>query len=264
MEAKIEGYGYREVRMKEFRALFSGAALVLMTGSLAFAGTPELFLQSGASTVTCAVTGGGCIVLGSSAQYTDANFAGWNIHLAFGESSSPSIVPFGLDLTSLTAACVGGGTCADLQIWLSATDFTTPSLGFTNTSSVTSAVGAASTTQYAWDDPGNRIFGSKAGTGVGPIVAPLVNDGAHFIGSVGPLTTGGSGVSVVGGGPELGTGAHLYSLTIEDVFKGCTGANCVFYSADGAITGVPEPGAVVLFGTVVALCASKLRRRRAS
>jgi hypothetical protein len=230
--------------MNAFKALILCVALVLMTGSAALASTPELFLETGATSVT--VVGGAGTV-----TYNNTDFGGWDIQLVFGDSNSPSDVPFGIDITSLEAACDSGHACSDLDIWLSDTGFTSSATSFTNTYSLTSDSGSASTTQYAWDDPSDAIFGTTG------------SDGANYIGKVGPLSAGGTGGSVTGGGPETGT--PPYSLTLEDVFAGCRSNSCVFYSSDGAISGsVPEPGAVVLFGTVLTLCASKLRRRRAS
>jgi hypothetical protein len=49
-----------------------------------------------------------------------------------------------------------------------------------------------------------------------------------------------------------------YSLTLDQVF---TATNNGLFSVDGSVSSVPEPGAVMLFGTVLALCASRLRRR---
>jgi hypothetical protein len=54
-----------------------------------------------------------------------------------------------------------------------------------------------------------------------------------------------------------------YSLTLDQVFT-ATGTDALSFSVDGSVSSVPEPGAVMLFGTVLALCASKLRRRRSS
>jgi hypothetical protein len=236
--------------MNGFRTLIPAAALVLMTGSLALADAPELFLSSGAANSG--------VVVGSSGEvtYSNSNLGGWNVSLVFAISNSPTLLPVGIDITSFSAACVGGGTCAALDVWASDVGYTQATTSFTNTYSLTADSTHASTTQQAWDDPSNNFFGSASGM-------PPVTDGAHNIGTVGPLSSGGTGGQVKGGGPESGTPA--YSLTLEDVFAGCTGVNCVSYSSDGAVTsGVPEPGAVVLFGTVLALCATKLRRRRAS
>jgi hypothetical protein len=251
---KLKGGG--KIPMSRFSVLLLAAALALMTGPMAFADAPELYISSGTANSGVVGIGGS----GGTVFYKNSNLGGWNIQLVFGASNSPSDIPFGIDISTLTAACVGGGACAPLDIWLSDINFTQPSGSFLNTYSLTSVSGSASTTQSAWDDPMNNFFGST--TPPSPNEAPPVNDGANFIGMVGPLTAGGTGGSESGGGPESGT---PYSLTLEDIFAGCTGTSCVFYSSDGAITGgVPEPGAVVLFGTVLTFCASKLRRRRAS
>jgi hypothetical protein len=217
------------------------AALALVAVNMAFADIPQLNLQVGANPVTNVVGSG------NSASYNNTNFFGWNLMVVFGNSNSPGLVPYGLDITSLSAACVGGGSCGTLTIDLSDTGFTTASPSFRTFYSSTQTGGAASTTQTAWDDPNNLMFGTT-----------------NLIGTVGPITGAGGSGTASGGGPEVGGATHPYSLTIQDVFTGCSGENCVSYSTDGNITGVPEPAAVVLFGSVLALCASKFRRRRAA
>jgi hypothetical protein len=236
--------GKRGIRMNGLKVFLTGAAMALVVAQVSFADAPELCVFTG--TGVCAASGADSSGIvsgaGGSVTYSNADLGGWTISIVFGESNSPAIKPFGLDITSLSAACSDSHGCSALNLELSDINFTTPSVTFTNSYSLTTASGAASTSQSAWDDPSNSFFGM-----------------AHAIGTVGPLTGVGGG-SVSGGGPET---ASPYSLTIDDTFAGCGGASCVFYSSDGALTGgVPEPAAVALFGTVLALCASKLRRRR--
>jgi hypothetical protein len=219
------------------KGLLVCASLVVF-GQMAFA-TPELNLISGANNTTV-------VGIGSTVSYSNTNFNGWNITVVVGASNSPNLTGgaglFGLDITSLTATCVVGSCSANpLDIYLSDTGFTQAvgAGGFTTTYSSTQTGG--STSETAWDSTANTIF--TQGT---------------LIGTVGPFTSSGVG-SVKGGGPA---GPSPYSLTIEDVFN-ANGAAASF-STDGNIASVPEPGTVILFGSALVLCASKLRRRQKS
>jgi len=217
------------------------ATLTILMGQMAFADVPQLNLKVGANPVTNVVGSG------NSVSFTSTNFFGWTLNIVFGASNSPGLVPYGIDLTSLSAAC-GIASCGQLTIQLSDTGFTQPSPSFKTFYSSSDTGSTASTTQTAYDDPNNVIFGTT-----------------NLIGTVGPLLGPGGSGTAQGGGPEVGGVAHPYSLTINDVFAGCSsGVGCVSYSSDGNITGVPEPGAVVLFGSVLAICASRLRRRKSA
>lgn len=200
-------------------AIGAGCALC---GANAFA-TPELELTSGASNTTI-------VGSGSSVSYSNTNFDGWDITLVFGNSNSPTLSPFGLDITNLNATCVGSGGCSKdtLTVELSDTGFTTPvgTNGFLNSYSLTGATGSPSTTQTAYFDTTNTILTTPAGGLICSITL-----------------TGTSGNSCVGGGPA---GPSPYSLTLVDTFA--PGTN-VSYSSDGNIvTKVPEPASLVLFG----------------
>ena len=105
---------------------------------------------------------------------------------------------------------------------------------YSTTMTVTS--GTASTSESAYFSNANTLFTEST-----------------LIGTVGPFNATGSG-SATGG---IGSVAP-YSLTLDQVFN--SGGSAIF-SSDGSVASVPEPGAVMLFGTVLALCASKLRRR---
>jgi hypothetical protein len=112
--------------------------------------------------------------------------------------------------------------------------------------SVTDTGAAASTTQNAWVNLNNAIFGTQ-----------------NLIGSVGPFI--GAGALAGTSSANVLAGPALYSLTLEQIFThtGIAGSSIAF-SSDGNITGsVPEPGAIVLFGTVLVWGATRLRRRTA-
>jgi hypothetical protein len=220
------------------RLLGLGVLLGALFANAAFA-TVELKLVSGGTMLI--VVGADGDVSYKTPKLT--TFNGWTISMAAGSSYSPSTTPFGLDEYTLTVK--GGGT-SELDVYLSDTGFNVPvsAGGFMSTfSATTTGNKLALTSQKAWVDPGNAIFGTSA---------------AGFIGTVGPFApTGGKGT--VAGGEA---GGPLYSLTLEQIFK--TGGGVVSFSADGNITTVPEPASVVLFGTMLVLCASRMRRRRVS
>jgi opacity protein-like surface antigen len=245
------------------KKLFLGVFIALAIASAAFAtSTDELMLCiNGASCITVLDT-----TNSNSITYANANFHGWNLQVIFGTSGSNANVQPALELTSLTATCVstkglGCGTNT-LDVLYSDINFNVPTTPgqWSNqySTTITAAAGrAGSTSELAWVDTANTIFGTPAG-------------GA--IPTVGPFTGTNSGTTL--GGP--GTTTSPYSVTVEQIFSDnssctttkapfCTGSGLTF-SSDGSVSGspVPEPTAIILFGTVVALCTSRLRRRRAS
>jgi hypothetical protein len=171
---------------------------------------------------------------------------GWTISITSGTSASPSDLPFGLDISSFTATCTGlpGAGCStqSLDIQFSDINFSPASPAFVTGYSLTSLTGTGSTSESAYYSNSDDLFAETT-----------------LIGAVGPLT--GVGGSTVSGG--VGSVAP-YSLTLDQVFAADTSSAAVDYSVDGQISSVPEPGAVILFGTVLVFCASRLRRRRLS
>jgi len=229
-------------------------SLSLAFGVAAFADTTdELKLISGSNTLIVTDNGAGDFnPSNGTISYGNTDFNGWDISVTSGTSRSPGLSPFGLDLTSLTATCEGAGAastdgaaspCASdpLQIWFSDIDFNVhvPANDFMTTFSSTQT-GGGSVSETSWFAMTNVIFGQ-----------------ARLIGTVGPLTSSGGGSAT--GGPVATT--EPYSLTMEEVFN-ANGSNPVSFSVDGNVTAVPEPGAIVLFGTVLMLCAIGFRRRK--
>jgi len=219
------------------KRLLFGAALAVLTGALATAGTstPELTVASGASTAS--VTGAA-----GSVSYSSANFAGWDITIIAGASNSPGLTPFGLDLTALSAECLAA-SCSTLTVDLSDIGYTQNAPGLTVGYSATDTGAAASTSETGYYSTGNTYFATSS-----------------KVGTVGPFAGGGTFAgSVVGPGPGSAT---PYSLTLVNTFAGCSGSGCASYSSDSDITAVPEPASVTLFGAVLVFCASRLRRRK--
>jgi len=223
------------------RKLLLVAAIALVCSSMALAtNTDELALVStGATTIVVLDTSIG----GNSITYSDADFNGWDIEFTAGVSTSPNTEIPALDLTSLTATCGGLDvkTCAanPLEIWYSDTGFTTAVNGLTTFYSAT-VEGGGSTSQIAYGDPTDTIFGTTV-----------------TIGTVGPLASpGGSGTATLTGS----YGPSPYSLSLEQVFTD-TGKGAVTFSVDGSLSDVPEPTSIVLFGTILSLGGFAFRRK---
>jgi len=237
------------------KTLTLAVSLSLTLGLAAYGDTTdELKLISGSNTLIVADNGAGDFNSSNGTiSYGNIDFNGWDISVTSGTSESPGLSPFGLDLTSLTATCEGGGTSAGkgasdpcsadpLQIWYSDVNFGVhvPANDFMTTFSSTQT-GGGSVSESAWFAMTNVLFGQ-----------------AHLIGTVGPFTSSGVG-SATGGGVAT---TEPYSLTQEEVFN-ANGSNPVSFSVDGNVTAVPEPTGIVLFGTVLLLCAIGFRRRLA-
>ncbi len=235
---------------------------VLLAVVLAVSASCMAFATSTDQLEVC-INGGSCVVIadtaltdpagpgGGEVEYSNANFHGWNLQVILGSSNSPDNVDPALDVTSLTATCllkgVNGCGSNPLDVIYSDVGFTVPAVQWKNDYSTTISGGSGSTTQLAWVDTSNTIFGMPGGGAVG---------------AVGPFNASNAGFTL--GGPVTTTSP--YSLTLEQIFtdSGKKSATGVTFSSDGALSGVPEPGALILFGTVVVMCASKLRRRIAS
>jgi hypothetical protein len=234
---------------------------VLGMGTASATTTDELMLSSGGLTAT--ITDGGACTSGNTGcaslsgdtspvpgtTEVAGSINGWSIYIAGGSSNSPNVTPFGLDVFSLTATCAGlgcsSGPGGTLDILYSDINFDVPigANGFEADYSATITGSGGSTSSSAYFSNDNAIFGEQT-----------------LIGTVGPLTATGSGISHGGSIAAVPN----YSMTIEEAFTASTTA--VVFSVDGNLTqgAVPEPSAVILFGTVLVLFTSKLCRHRAS
>ena len=161
------------------------------------------------------------------------SLGGWKISVTSGTSNSPSDVPFGLDLSSLTATCSVGGACAggSLDVQYSDINFSPSNPAFLTQYSAT-LNGTGSTSERAYFSNSNTQFAETTLIGlVGPFTATNHGSATGGVGSVAP-----------------------YSLTLDQVFT--DSGSAVSFSVDGSVSSVPEPGAVILLGTVLLFCAS--------
>lgn len=204
------------------KKVFLCAVLASFAASVTAADSLEIE-SAGATTV---VVAGSC-----STMYSNSNFNGWDISLAFGASNSPGLSPFGIDLAALVS-CDGGALCTanPLKIFYSDTNFNVPVAAgdFQNAYSATfGGSGSGTTNELAWASSTNSLFAlggaNKIGSGVGPF-------------------SGTNAGTAVGGPAETAP----YSLTVEDTFTDTTGS--VSFSTDTNVTATPEPSSLVLLG----------------
>lgn len=188
----------------------------LLAVSVSVANADEIEIQSPGATSVITVGG----------LYTNADYNGWDITVVAGANSSPSLSPYGLDL-SVLSNCTSGSCLTDpLEVFYTAQNFTAavPALGFQTTYSSTQT-GAGTTRAVTWADSTNTLFGGGI-----PAVA------ADHLGSVGSFTAPG-GFGTATGGP--GEGPSPFSLTIEETFSADGGV--ASYSANGNIAAAPVP-----------------------
>jgi hypothetical protein len=201
--------------------IFLCALLIVSMASVASADSIQI-VSTGATTVTVAGSG--------TTTYSNSDFNGWDIFLTFGSSNAPGLSPYGLDVTALVSCNIASCVANPLNIFYSDTNFTVPlSAGKLQDaySSTVGGSGSGTTSEIAWANGSNTLFGlgatNKVGTGLGPF--------------------SGTNAGVTIGGPAL---VGPYSLTIEDIFSDASGS--VSFSSDADLTPTPEPSSFILFG----------------
>jgi hypothetical protein len=210
----------------------------LLAASVSIAAADEIEIEStGASSV---ITIGGL--------YTNANYNGWDITVVAGSNFSPSLSPYGLDLSVLASCASGNCLTEPLDVFYTAQNFTqaVPTLGFQTTYSSTQT-GAGTTRAITWADSTNTLFGGGI---------PAL--GADHLGSVGTFSAPG-GFGTATGGPSEGPSA--YSLTIEEMFN-ANSSGVASFSVNGNLTAaaVPVPPSLALLASGL-LAATLLKRR---
>jgi hypothetical protein len=200
---------------------------------------------SGFSASGGAVTGGYSISAGT--------FDGWSVTISDLGSNTPGCPPAGpggpgcLNSTNITANASGPGT-HKLGAFDFSSGFVTP-YGFivANTSALQTG---SNESQQAY----------ATTLGVDPLVGSPTTFAAAVAGQV-PcgllLSSGPPGVSAVP--TTCANPGNPVSLELATIFTTTVAGG---FNVGGNISSVPEPAAVALFGTVLALCASGLRRRR--
>jgi opacity protein-like surface antigen len=217
------------------KSLFLCALLIVSMASVASADSIEIE-STGAATVT--VTGTG------TTTYSNSDFNGWDIFLTFGSSNTPGLTPYGIDVTALVSCDLASCVASPLNILYSDTSFTVPVPAgqFENGySSTVGGTGSGSTSEIAWANNSNTLFGlgatNKIGTGLGPF--------------------SGTNAGITVGGPAS---AAPYSLTIEDIFTDTSGF--VSFSTDANVTETPEPSSLILFGLGLLMFPMALKQRQ--
>jgi hypothetical protein len=207
--------------------------LAILTGAGAAHATATLQLISGSQAVQ--VSQGG--------MYSNPDFNGWDVIISFGSSNSPDLIPYGLDLADVVETCWGGIGCATdpLEVYLSDTGFTQV-VGALGQAYSTTGVGV--TTQTAYADTGNILFGTDTPTSE----------------QIGTITLTGTGAEDASDNPAANVGPGPYSLTLIDTYEPNNGAG-VFYSSDGDIH-LPEPGSLVLLASNLTVFGWVSRRRK--
>lgn len=230
------------------RKFFLGATLALAVGGMAFASTPELELTSGTATTGILGPAAGAVsytnIATCNSTVQTGCLGGWQVTLSLAASNSPALTPYGLDLHNLTAECFTG-TCANLVVEASDVGYTTPSPTILRETFTGSLTGAAQASQNAWFSQTDSYFATGTSLGATPTETQATSPFAYANNTHLTLT-----------GP--------FSLTMEETFAGCSSSNdCASYSTEGMIrTDVPEPASVALFGSLLLLFASRLRRRK--
>jgi hypothetical protein len=235
---------------------FAAAALELVSGNSTNFST---LLVNDNGSVTCTNVGTSTACTGAVFPAADLNpatgaitltavtFGGFTTTVTTGGSNSPSCVglngPGCLNDTNISTLAVAAGT---LSVFFADTGFAAGPKGFNVAFSSPLQSGTLATQSAFVFSGGNPLgattFSPTAGTLIGLQLsspAPGVAAGATS-----------------GGNPVVGS----FGLELETTFT--TTVAGTGFNANGNIMAVPEPAAVTLFGTVLALCASGLLRRR--
>lgn len=243
--------------------LVLGLVLALLAVTLASATTTDqLKIISGAD--TCIIndngtTSGSCGTIGADTDPTAGSISvggdlnGWHLRLTGGVSNSPNTMNpvVGIDLSGQVSTCTGasGVGCSTNALQLLFTDMNfaiPPKVGdftFADATTVQNTTNTGNATAKGYYDQGNVNFAETT-----------------LIDSVTFTTSDGTNTKINTGGVPVAP----FSLTVDDIFNPV--ATGVTYNPGTSLTAdpVPEPASIAFFGSVLALCASRLRRRKSA
>lgn len=221
------------------KSLFLGMAALALSAQMATAALSMRFTATNpaggpVTIVDCTGACGGAADTNGNAGQMNVSLAigGWTVNIVGGLSLGPNTIL--MDLSSLNATSSGNST---LKIELTDTGINVAAPGF------------------KVDASGHIV----TGTGTADISARFDNTNTAF-GGVNQHIAGPFSGAYTATGNFAGPGVPLYSLTEQIVLT--SGAGGVTWSTDTSLTAVPEPGAVMLLGTALVFCASKLRRKK--
>jgi hypothetical protein len=171
------------------------------------------------------------VLSGAAAHLYGGTVGDWTVSFLTSVKSAGIVT---MDLSSIDSASTAAGS---LIIQFTETDIATAAQAFALTASGHLVSGAGTAAMAAWYDNNNTPYGTGS-----------------LIGSLGPFSAI-YGASVSGGS----SGVPLYSLTEQVTLTAAAGG--VEWSTDTSVSSVPEPAAVILLGSMLVLCTSKLRRK---
>lgn len=248
-----------------FSILFTvglGSAAFASTDLELISGTDSLFIGTSTAGVLDCFTGGVAVACSTFAatgnpvtggyNISAGNFDGWSVTVSNLGTNTPSCPPAGpggpgcLNSTNITANATGAGTLGAFDF---SSGFTTP-YGFivANTSAI----------QTGFEET-QQAYATSSGAD------PLGGGTTTFAGAVaGQSTCGIQLKSFVPGVTAVPTTCanpgNPVSLELATIFT--TTSLGGGFTVGGNISSVPEPASVVLFGSLLAVCATGLRRRR--
>ena len=235
---------------------FGGTAFATITTDLELiSGGEAIYINIASPSPTCgpapcpAGTTGGAVAGGL--YLSTVGFNGWTVSISTVTSNSPNCFP-GLGGTgclnsfNITADATGAST---LGVFDFSSGFSTP-YGFIVTNTTTLQSGMTESQQAYATTSGADPLGVATTTFANAVLGQ-VPCGA-------PLTVTLPGIAALP--TSCASPGNPVSLELATIFT--TNSSGGGFTVGGNISSVPEPVSVVLFGTVLALCASGLRRRR--
>jgi hypothetical protein len=176
---------------------------------------------------------------------------------AFSNSPGGTVAPqFG---STLDISSTGGTPITSVQIWIASDGFlsptTPPNITFASSLTVDSTLGVGTGDLTSCVDTPNVgvPFGS-------PVASPFCAGATHY--SLVNATENYSGASSNNNTTTTSIASLSSPYTLSQHITVSLGAGSSMHvNTSDVLTSVPEPGAIVLFGTVLVMCASRLRRR---